>query len=138
MRSYHFSVYGTTLQIHLQCTYAVHMRRPINKRLVASLTTRDKPYEVRDEKVKGFLLRVQPSRKSTYYCGYDRGKQFKIGSTEVLNPYQARDLTLDILSGYRHDIEPQKKNTEKPEVLTLNEFLEREYKPWAVTNLKWG
>ena len=76
------------------------MRRPINKRLVASLTPRDKPYEVRDEKVKGFLLRVQPSRKSTYYCEYNRGKRFKIGSTEVLTPYRA----LDILSDYRHGV----------------------------------
>ncbi len=68
------------------------MRRPISKRLVASLTPRDKPYEVRDDKIKGFLIRVQPTGNSTYYCEYDRGKRFKIGSSEVLTPYQARDL----------------------------------------------
>ncbi len=98
------SVCGAAIQLHLQCTYATYMLSPIDKRVVASLTPRDKPYEVRGEKVKGFLLRVQPSGKPTYYCEYDRGKRFKIGSTEVLTPDQARNLTLGILSDYRHGV----------------------------------
>lgn len=38
----------------------------LTNRIVASLDPRDRPYEVRDTKVRGLLLRVQPS-------GYKRG-----------------------------------------------------------------
>jgi len=38
----------------------------------AKLPTR--PYEIRDSRLNGFLVRAQPSGVKSFYCEYDRGK----------------------------------------------------------------
>jgi hypothetical protein len=63
----------------------------IGNRLLASLKAAEKPYEVRDPKTPGFLLRVQPSGVMSYVCEYARGKRITIGRVGKVTPAQARD-----------------------------------------------
>jgi hypothetical protein len=55
------------------------MQALIGSTLVKQLQPGAKPFEVRDTRVKGFLLRVQPSGAMTYYAEYGRGKRIALG-----------------------------------------------------------
>jgi len=57
---------------------------------VGSLSARDKIYEVRDVKLKGFLVRIYPSGNKTYRCEYKRGKHITLGRANVVEAAQAR------------------------------------------------
>lgn len=66
------------------------MRALINQRLLTSLKAHPQPYEVRDVKVKGFILRVQPSGIMAYIVEYERGKRTTLGRAFILTPTLAR------------------------------------------------
>src|SRR4051812_31551525 len=112
--------------LHLQCTYgrpasgcaealtelrglpgmalAPHLRgqdmqAAISLSVVKQLRPAAKPFEVRDTRVKGFLLRVQPSGAMTYYAEYGRGKRIAIGRADVIAPDKARERAKEVLAG---------------------------------------
>ena len=105
------------------------MKAVIGKRLLADLAPRAKPFEIRDTKLSGFLVRVQPSGVMSYVCEYRRGKRVTIGRTELLTPIQARDRAKAILLGANQGKGPVKDETTKKEH-TLETFLDEEYGPW--------
>src|SRR5690349_12433906 len=82
-----------------RCTYRGFstMQALIGNGLVKQLRPAAKPFEVRDTRTKGFLLRVQPTGAMTYYAEYGRGKRMKLGRTDVLAPDRARQRARDIL-----------------------------------------
>src|ERR1700754_3517693 len=59
------------------------MQAVISKSLINSLKPSDKPFEVRDTRTPGLLLRVQPSGTMTYYLEFSRGRRLKIGPVSV-------------------------------------------------------
>jgi len=63
----------------------------IGKKLIKSLEPGDTPYEVRDDRLKGFILRVQPTGAMSWIWEYARGKRITIGPAEVFTSAQARD-----------------------------------------------
>ena len=75
------------------------MRAEITDRLIGLLKPGDKPYEVRDVKTMGFLVRVQPSGAMSYICQYRRSKRKTIdrvgGGTTLV---QARTAAMAILT----------------------------------------
>ncbi len=113
------------------------MKASINTALVAKLKPRSKPYEVRDDKVTGFLVRVNISGKLLYMCEYARGKRVTIGKAGVLTPVQARDMALSILGDAAKGIDPREDKTKKPSV-TLKAFMEDHYAPWFLAHRKSG
>ena len=72
------------------------MHAKITTRLVSDLTPRDRPYEVWDTALSGFLLRVQPTGRMSYYFDYRtaerRRRRYKLGTAGALTVRQARDL----------------------------------------------
>lgn len=68
---------------------AVHL---ISNALVAKLKPEDKNYEIRDTKLKGFIMRVHKAGAISYLVQYARGKRITLGSAEVLTAAQARVL----------------------------------------------
>jgi hypothetical protein len=72
------------------------MRALITNSLVTKLTPREKQYDVRDTKLPGFLIRVNPSGKMFYVCQFKRGRRINIGRVGVLTPAQARDKALSL------------------------------------------
>ena len=74
------------------------MQAVISHSLIQRLAPSDKPYEVRDTRLKGLLLRVQPSGVMTFYVEYARGRRVSVGRAEALAPTVARKRAKQILS----------------------------------------
>jgi integrase len=111
------------------------MHSTISNSLIAKLTPEPKPYEVRDVKLKGLLLRVQPSGVMTYYVEYARGKRMALGRADAVTPAQARESAKAILAQVYAGHDPaEKKKADKQH--TLRSFIEEEYAPWAETNVR--
>ncbi len=89
------------------------MRAKINNKLIASVKPKEKPFEIRDSNVTGFILRVQPSGKMTYICQYARAKRINIGSATVLTPAQGRDQAIEILAKVSTGADPRASKLEK-------------------------
>ena len=71
------------------------MQAKLNVSTIKQLPANDKPYEVVDTEVKGFLLRVQPTGRKTFYFSYrnnaGKRKRIKIGVLDSsVTPAQAR------------------------------------------------
>lgn len=113
------------------------MKATITQRLVESAKPKAKPYEIRDAKLTGFMVRVQPSGKVTYIVEYARGKRYTIGKANVLTPTQARNRATEILGQAAKGIDPNAEKRRK-KIDTLRQFVEQEYRPWATANRKRG
>ena len=111
------------------------MKATINSSLLGKLKPDAKPYDVRDDKVIGFLIRVNISGKLLYMCEYARGKRVTIGKVGVLTVAQARDKALTILGDAAKGIDPGKK---KKSAITLKEFIEDHYTSWVKEHRKAG
>ncbi len=72
------------------------MQCKLTARSIRRLEPADKPYEVRDTEIKGFLLRREPTGRCTYYLEYKNAsgqrKRYRIGAAAALTPEQARDV----------------------------------------------
>src|SRR5687768_4862823 len=124
------------------------MRANLTAKTINALKPAAKPYEVRDSKIKGFLLRVQSSGAMTYYLTYtpaSRGKQrYRIGTVGNLTPAQARDIAEELAAEVARgiDIHARKKTArseaEQAKVRVLGGFLEHKYGSWALAERKTG
>lgn len=113
------------------------MQAALTDRLIKSLKPdAERPYEVRDTKLQGFLLRVQPSGVMSYICQYRRGKRETLGRVGVLTIGLARKQALDILSAEQGGGYVPAKKQVSDGVETLGDFLEKEYLPWFKAHRK--
>jgi integrase len=124
------------------------MKAKLSSRTLQALQPCDKPFEVVDSELKGFLLRVQPSGARTYYFSYrnsqGRRGRYRIGNSDALSPAQARDqamlLSARVVAG--DDIQLQKKHqrqmVRQAKSQTLDGFLIRQYEPWVTSQRKSG
>ncbi len=113
------------------------MKATINSSLLSQLKPGNKPYDVRDDKLTGFMIRVNISGKLLYMCEYDRGKRIQISRVGVITPTQARDKALAILSEAAQGIDPRDPGKRKKSI-TLQEFLDSHYTPWVREHRKVG
>src|SRR3954453_12469660 len=113
------------------------MQAAISLSVVKQLRPAAKPFEVRDTRAKGFLLRVQPSGAMTYYAEYRRGKRIAIGRSDVITPDKARERARDILASAQFGEDPMEERR-LAKAYTLRSFLEEVYEPWAQANLRSG
>ncbi len=125
------------------------MKAKLTARVVKDLKTAPKAYEVVDSEIKGFLLRVQPTGRMTFYYAYrtleGQRKRIKIGTLgSSLTLAQARDTALKYASQVveGEDIQAAKQKTRADASAsrqnTLERFIEYHYRPWALANLKSG
>jgi integrase len=112
------------------------LKNRISAKLADRLPPQERPYEVRDDLLKGFILRIQPSGIKSYICEYARGKRETIGRTNVISAVQARDLAKDILAAYQINgtVTPNRQLS----IPTLASFINDEYRPWQQANNKRG
>lgn len=68
----------------------------------AAAAPRDKPFVIRDSKLQGFVLRVQPSGKRTYYVRHGRSGITRLGSESELLPDEARLRAKQVLGNRAH------------------------------------
>jgi len=112
------------------------MKQSITQTTIDAAKPKAKAYEIRDTKVSGFLVRVQPSGCKTYYCEYRRGAREKIGPYQSLSTKQARMQAQDIIARYLRGEDPAKIRKEKRAGINYQDFLETMYFPWVDANLK--
>lgn len=106
----------------------------ITNSLIAKLKPKDKEYDVRDNRLKGFMVRVQPTGNMSYVVQYVRGKRVTLGKVGVLTPAQAREKAVKILGDYANGLDPKQAEAARKGVPTLQAFLEKEYGPWVKTH----
>jgi integrase len=121
------------------------MPEKLTKRIVEALKPQEQPYEVRDDGVQGFLIRVQPSGQKTFYFDYrlnGRRNRYKLGVAGNVSADGARELAKGVAGEVSRGIDPQERRkserakTEREKLSTLGAFLEARYEPWANTHLK--
>jgi len=124
------------------------MKNKLTKTLLKSIEPKDKPYDVYDTELKGFILRVEPSGVMSYFYTYrtkeGARKRYRIGAPSNISPNQARDeaikLSAEVIKGI--DISARKKQAKKlakaKKENTLQIFIERSYKPWVLAHRKSG
>ncbi len=139
--------HGRATILDLLRTYE-RMKAKLSARTIQTLSSGEKPYEVVDTDLKGFLLRVQPSGTKSYYFSYRNGQgkrlRYRIGNQDALSPAQARDeallLSARVIAG--EDIQEEKKRERQAARLaksrTLDGFLKNKYEPWVCSQRKTG
>lgn len=109
-------------------TVASEMKRKISRRLIAGLKPAAKAYDVNDEGLSGFLLRVRPTGAMSYACRYrlpgiHNPITHTIGKPDLMTPEQAREHAREILAKAAIGVNPKVVET-KP-VATVGEALDR-------------
>ena len=144
------SVHYETIAVQSQWTYSgltAQMKKKLTITTVNALTASEKPYEVLDTEIKGFLLRVQPSGSMTYYLSYrnqeNKRSRYKIG-TNSLSPAQARDIAKKLAGkvANNEDIQSNRKTNrakaDYDKLKTLEGFIDNRYEEWVTTHRKSG
>ena len=92
-----------------------------------------KPFEIYDCRLRGFTLRVQPSGVRAYYARLGSNHRIALGKVGVLGPEEAREKCQIVLVNVA--------NSRRPlhgllgiEGLTLGQFIDETYAPWAKAN----
>jgi integrase len=111
------------------------VRAIIGARLLASKAGQAaaKPFEVRDTRLPGFLLRVQPSGARSYVAQLGRGRRITLGRVGVLTPDEARERCGKVLGNVAHGRAPLA-GLDGADKLTLGDFIEHTYAPWLKAN----
>ena len=94
----------------------------------------DRPYEVRDGRLKGFLVRVQPTGAKTFYCEYGRGKREKLGRFGIMGTHEARTAAAKLLRQRDCGEDPSAARVVPKSTPTLGEFVSEHYEPWVREN----
>jgi integrase len=112
------------------------MQANITADLVKRLKPDEKPYEVWDTELKGFIVRIQPSGLKTYLVEYARHKRITIGqSTPQFTAAEARKESGKRIADYVKGKDPMEAKR-AGRAYTLESFIEEKYSPWAETHLR--
>lgn len=124
------------------------MKVKLSEKFIKALELEAKPYEVYDEALPGMLLRVQPTGAMSFYLAY-RNKhgtknRVKLGQYGQITLTQARELAKQHLGSIAGGLDPQQEKKAiiaearkaKEAEMTLKEFIDQHYEPWATTNQK--
>jgi len=133
------SVRGFCTVLHLICTYGTGdyiMKLSLSQTAIEQAKPKQKAYEIRDTRLSGFLIRVQPSGRKTYYCEYRRGARVKIGLFQTLSTKQARSQAQKIIADYSCGGDPAHDKKNKRDSLSYGKYLETYYYPWIDVNLR--
>ena len=117
----------------------------LTKRAIDALSVRERPYDVRDEDLRGFLVRVEPSGRRSFFLDYRlRGKRnrYRLGVYPNLSAEGARGIAQTVAGDIARGTDPQARRkaervqTARERLSTLRAFLDGRYEPWARAHLK--
>jgi len=110
------------------------LKAKINTRLLASLVPQEKPYEVHDQELRGFLVRVEPSDTRSFFVSYRlRGgsrTRLKLGTPATLTPAIARSEARKLLGEVARGEDPRenRRASRAKKGMTLRQFVEGAYR----------
>jgi integrase len=107
------------------------MRIALTQNIVEKQVVEKRVSDLRDTRLKGLILRIQPSGVKSYYCEYARGKRVWLGRADALGLSQARDAARKILVTAYQGVDPNEEKKRKRNVATYGEYLDVHYEPWA-------
>lgn len=109
----------------------------IGNTLIKTIKPNGKQFDIRDAKLKGFMIRVNPTGTMSFVCEYKRGKRITIARVGVMTPAQARDKAREILACAAKGEDPiAYLNRDKR--ITLKKFINDHYQPWVLAHRKSG
>jgi integrase len=111
------------------------MKAVISARLLSSgqVNPAQKPFEVWDRDLRGFVMRVQPSGAKAYIVQMGRGRRVTIGTVGAMTPTQARERAEKVLGNVAHNRAPLA-GLDASNGLSFGDFIDQKYKPWAKAN----
>jgi hypothetical protein len=111
------------------------MQADITNALLNKLKSNGKAYDVRDTKLKGFIVRVNTSGKLVYMCEYTRAKRIMVGRVGVISLTAAREEARKVLADAVNGIDPKKarvlSDSNDNHSMTLKDFILNKYGPWV-------
>jgi len=80
----------------------------LSQRLLQSAAAqpREREFELRDDQLRGFLLRIRPTGSRAYYVAHGRGRKTRIGDVGQFTPDEARERAQQILGNVAHGRQP--------------------------------
>jgi integrase len=97
------------------------------------------PVDIRDTKLKGFVLRVRASGTHTYFANYARGRWKVLGTTQTLTAPEARNAARDVLGDAMQGGDPiGNAKAAEARQLTFDNFVTDHYEPWAIAHRRRG
>ena len=110
------------------------MLAKITVQLLKEIKPSDKPYDIRDTELKGFLVRVNPSGKLVYMCEYGRAKRIMIGRVDATSLTKAREAARDVIAEATLGGDPKKtrriSKIEENAPTSLLDFIDNHYASW--------
>lgn len=107
----------------------------LTQKIVQNLPVTGEKYDLRDDKVKGFLIRVSATGEGTYVCQYTRGKRLNIGKVNILTLEQARNRARKIITDFADGVDPKAARRKvEAEGLTLGQFLAGDFQKHMKTH----
>jgi len=105
-------------------------REQLTNRLVDGLKPRDNAYNVCDEEVRGFVVRVEPTGRKYYYARYrvagGRQTQKKIEDAAIMPASEARNKARNLINEAHQGTDPHEKERKKA-VETIGAFIDKAY-----------
>jgi integrase len=137
------------MEVFVYWTYGgLNMKARITAPQIKALKPSEKPYELVDKELKGFLARVQPSGTVSYYYSYrsmdGTRKRARIGTHPGLTAPAARKAAEKLAAqvGLGGDPHLEKKQArvrkQKAKHQTLGGFIELKYTEWALSHQSRG
>jgi len=90
----------------------------------------NKPFEIYDKRLSGFVLRVQPSGVRSYYARFGRNRRVVLGKADSLAPEEARERCQKVLGNVAHGHHPLH-GISGNDGMTLGMFIADAYTTWV-------
>jgi integrase len=90
----------------------------------------EKPFEISDCRLSGFMLRIQPSGVRTYYARFGRNRRVVLGKAGTIAPEEARERCQKVLGNVAHGCHPLH-GISGTEGITLGMFIADTYTTWV-------
>ena len=112
------------------------MKKSITRKLIDAAKPKPKPYEIRCSRMRGLILRVQPTGLMVFYCEYERNKRLKLGRADHTSLKDAYERVRDIMKDVYEGTDPGEVKRKRREEMTILAFIDEYYEPWAYAHLR--
>jgi len=96
----------------------------------AAALPKDKPFEIYDARLSGFMLRIQPTGMCSFYGRFGRNRRVVLGNAETMTPEEARERCKKVLGNFAHGFHPFH-GIRGSDGMTLGAFIADDFAAWV-------